>query len=157
MAGAGPERSPDARGADDAGLYPAFVARLREAGLDPDVEQLRDALWLARWARHPDAPPEDEEVRGSAPPVRLPPERVDGPPAAPGPAAVGPAPEAPRDEPLPRADPGDADRITLYPVPRPGARPRTGRGAARAGRTAALTFGVPAAPALPAPSNSSEP
>ncbi|SFX27404.1 SAV_2336 N-terminal domain-related protein [Streptomyces atratus] len=151
MAGAGPERSPDARGADDAGLYPAFVARLREAGLDPDVEQLRDALWLARWARHPDAPPEDEEVRGSAPPVRLPPERADGPPAAPGPAAVGPAPEAPRDEPLPRADPGDADRITLYPVPRPGARPRTGRGAARAGRTAALTFGVPAAPALPAP------
>ncbi|WP_229866750.1 SAV_2336 N-terminal domain-related protein [Streptomyces gelaticus] len=175
MAGAGPERSPDARGADDAGLhpdargtddaglhpdargaddaglYPAFVARLREAGLDPDVEQLRDALWLARWARHPDAPP-DEEARGSAPPVRLPPERGDGRrPAGPEPAAVRPAPGAPREEPLPRADPGDADRITLYPVPRTGARPGAGPGVARTGRTAALTFGVPAAPALPAP------
>ncbi|MGW1407450.1 SAV_2336 N-terminal domain-related protein [Streptomyces sp. NPDC002403] len=146
MAGAGPERSPDARGAD-AGLYPAFVARLREAGLDPDVEQLRDALWLARWARHPDAPPQDEEARASAAPVRLPPERADGPPAGPGPAAVAPAPGTPHDEAPPRADPGDADRITLYPVPRTGARP----GAGRAGRATALTFGVPAAPALPAP------
>ncbi|MFI5769326.1 SAV_2336 N-terminal domain-related protein [Streptomyces sp. NPDC051658] len=159
MAGAGPEGSPDVRGADDAGLYPAFVARLREAGLDPDVEQLRDALWLARWARHPDAPPEDDEARGSAPLLLLPPERADGRPADPGPDAVGPARSAPREERPPRADPGGADRITLYPVPRngPSGHARTGGpsgalpGAAREGRAAALTFGVPAAPALPAP------
>ncbi|MET9663525.1 hypothetical protein, partial [Streptomyces sp. NPDC006510] len=64
MTGGGPEGSPDARGADEAGLYPAFVARLREAGLDPGVEQLRDALWLARWARHPDAQPAGDEAPG---------------------------------------------------------------------------------------------
>ncbi|MFE6663676.1 SAV_2336 N-terminal domain-related protein [Streptomyces sp. NPDC057697] len=154
MAGAGPQGSPDAHG-DDAGLYPALVARLREAGLDPDVEQLRDALWLARWARHPDAPPEDEEARGSAPPVRPPPERKDERSAAPEPAAAAPAPAPPDDGPPPRRDPGDADRVTLYPVPRPGparrARPGGRAGAAPAGGTTALTFGVPAAPALPAP------
>ncbi|WP_326767791.1 SAV_2336 family protein [Streptomyces sp. NBC_01591] len=159
MAGAGPEGSFDERGADDAGLYPAFVARLREAGLDPDVEQLRDALWLARWARHPDAPAAEDEVPGHVPPVRLPPERVDGRPAVPEPDAVGPARDVPGDEPVPRADPGDADqRITLYPVPRtgPSGRARSGGpsgvgpGAAGERRTTALTFGVPAAPALPA-------
>lgn len=49
------------------GLLPAFVARLREAGLDPDVEQLCDALWLARWTRGPDAP--DDGSGGAAPPL----------------------------------------------------------------------------------------
>lgn len=38
----------------DGGLLPALVARLREAGLDPDAEQLCDALWLARWTRGAD-------------------------------------------------------------------------------------------------------
>ncbi|MFE3943618.1 SAV_2336 N-terminal domain-related protein [Streptomyces sp. NPDC059118] len=155
MAGAGPQGTPDARGADDTGLYPALVARLREAGLDPDVEQLRDALWLARWARHPDAPPEDDEVRGSAPPVRPPPERTDERSAAPEPDAAEPAPGPPGDEPPPRRDPGEADRVTLYPVPRTGsarrARPGGGPGGVQEGGTSALTFGVPAAPALPAP------
>ncbi|WP_405716549.1 MULTISPECIES: SAV_2336 N-terminal domain-related protein [unclassified Streptomyces] len=154
---------PDARGADDAGLYPAFVARLREAGLDPDVEQLRDALWLARWARHPDAPPADAEEQGYVPAVGLSSEPpTSGQPEAPGPDAVKPAREVPDDESVPRADPGDPGRrITLYPVPRNGPSDRArsggpsgtgpGPGAARKGRTAALTFGVPAAPALPAP------
>ncbi|MES9588752.1 SAV_2336 N-terminal domain-related protein [Streptomyces sp. NPDC094045] len=155
MAGAGPQGSPDARGADDTGLYPALVARLREAGLDPDVEQLRDALWLARWARHPDAPPEDDGVRGSAPPVRPPPERADERPAAPEADAAEPAPGPPGDEPPPRRDPREADRVTLYPVPRTGparrARPGGGPGGVQEGGTSALTFGVPAAPALPAP------
>ncbi|MFC5911865.1 SAV_2336 N-terminal domain-related protein [Streptomyces pulveraceus] len=155
MAGAGPQGSPDARGADDTGLYPALVARLREAGLDPDVEQLRDALWLARWARHPDAPPEDDEARGSAPPVHPPPERADERPAVPEPDPAEPAPGPPGDEPPPRRDPGEADRVTLYPVPRTGparrTRPRGGPGGVQEGGTSALTFGVPAAPALPAP------
>ncbi|MES9508473.1 SAV_2336 N-terminal domain-related protein [Streptomyces sp. NPDC000609] len=151
MAGAGPQGSPDARGADDTGLYPALVARLREAGLDPDVEQLRDALWLARWARHPDAPPEDDEVRGSAPPVRPPPERADERPAAPERDAVEPAPGPPGDEPPPRRDPGESDRVTLYPVPRTGPARRVRPGGRAEGGTSALTFGVPAAPALPAP------
>lgn len=85
MAGAGARHGPDGehhdgdgRGTgtgaapDDAGLYPTFVARLREAGLDPDVEQLRDALWLARWAHHPDAPPADAEGQEYIPAVHLP-------------------------------------------------------------------------------------
>lgn len=94
-----------------------------------------------------------------------PPERPDGRPDAlapdPAPEAVKPARDVPGDEPLPRADPGDPDqRITLYPVPRTGPSGRarsgggpsgTGTGGARKGRTAELTFGVPAAPALPAP------
>ncbi|WP_446035132.1 hypothetical protein, partial [Streptomyces olivaceus] len=32
-----------------------LVLRLRGAGLDPDAEQLCDALWLARWTRPADA------------------------------------------------------------------------------------------------------
>lgn len=144
MAGAGPQGSPDARGADDTGLYPALVARLREAGLDPDVEQLRDALWLARWARHPDAPPEDDEVRGSAPPVRPPPERADERPPAPEADAAEPAPGSPDDEPPPRRDPGEADRVTLYPVPR--------TGSARRGRPGARAEGVQGAARAPSPS-----
>ncbi|MFB7214506.1 SAV_2336 N-terminal domain-related protein [Streptomyces sp. NPDC056255] len=158
---------PHGAGPDDAGLFPAFVARLREAGLDPDVEQLRDALWLARWARHPDAPPADPDTdavtgeQGHIPGVRLPPEPPSsGRPETPGPDAAKPAHDVPGDEPQPQPDPGDPDRrITLYPVPRTGPSDRarsggpsgTGTGAARKGRTTALTFGVPAAPALPAP------
>ncbi|MCX0246007.1 hypothetical protein, partial [Streptomyces drozdowiczii] len=42
----------------DGGLLPELVARLRGAGLDPDVEQLCDALWLARWTRRAAAPGE---------------------------------------------------------------------------------------------------
>ncbi|TXS42225.1 hypothetical protein EAO72_15260, partial [Streptomyces sp. or43] len=38
------------------GQLATLVARLRGAGLDPDVEQLCDALWLARWTRGPRGP-----------------------------------------------------------------------------------------------------
>ncbi|MFD8849100.1 SAV_2336 N-terminal domain-related protein [Streptomyces sp. NPDC059604] len=154
--------------ADGAGLYPAFVARLREAGLDPDVEQLRDAFWLARWARHPDAPPVDDLTEGDVPLVRLPPAGTAGPSVRPGPDAVEPpgttGPDAgtedePDDGDRAREDRADADRrITLHPVPRtgapatgPGTPPETGRAGAGRGGARALTFGVPAAPALPAP------
>ncbi|WP_327369820.1 SAV_2336 N-terminal domain-related protein [Streptomyces sp. NBC_01217] len=132
----------------DGGLLPVFVARLREAGLDPDVEQLCDALWLARWTRHPDAPDDEESAPPSLPdgpdqhsrPVVNPAPPVTGRDEAPDPAPEGDAPTEQR-------DPGDADpRIALYPVPRTAAPP-TGRG----GRARVLTVGVPAAPALPAP------
>ncbi|MGW2182426.1 SAV_2336 N-terminal domain-related protein [Streptomyces sp. NPDC001732] len=162
MTGAGPRHGPDGRRDpdDDAGLYPAFVARLREAGLDPDVEQLRDAFWLARWARHPDAPPADDLAEGDVPPARPPRETATGQPARPGPDAAEPpagrADAGTEDEPGDGApsseDRADADRrITLYPVPRTGAPPGADRGGAARGGARALTFGVPAAPVLPAP------
>ncbi|WP_239077802.1 hypothetical protein, partial [Streptomyces sp. SID9124] len=50
----GPDGTPGASDAYDTGLLPELVARLRGAGLDPDVEQLCDALWLARWTRSAD-------------------------------------------------------------------------------------------------------
>ncbi|MFF9346001.1 SAV_2336 N-terminal domain-related protein [Streptomyces sp. NPDC014734] len=143
----------------DGGLLPEFVARLREAGLDPDAEQLCDALWLARWTRHPDAPGDDE---GTVPPLS------DAPAATPRPDGASASPVSGRDG-VPAAQPdgddggdpaerrqdaGGADgRVALHPVPRatPSAGPRTsGRGAGGT-RGATLTFGVPAAPALPAP------
>lgn len=52
----------------DGGLLPALVARLREAGLDPDAEQLCDALWLAQWTRHADTPEGAEAQGGPAVP-----------------------------------------------------------------------------------------
>lgn len=69
-----PPGAPDGPGASEPyeeGLLPTLVARLRGAGLDPDVEQLCDALWLARWTRVPGAP--EEDVAGAVPSgVRLP-------------------------------------------------------------------------------------
>ncbi|QNE74983.1 hypothetical protein F0344_10465 [Streptomyces finlayi] len=144
----GPERP-------DGHLLTALVARLREGGLDPDAEQLCDALWLARWSRVPGASPEG----------------ADGGPASPatppgGTAATGPAERSgdrvrgqgavPRDEAPRRPERTGADRrISLHPVPhgsrtdgrdRPGGdTPRVGR----AGGASALPLGVPAAPALP--------
>ncbi|MEV7959816.1 SAV_2336 N-terminal domain-related protein [Streptomyces sp. NPDC088141] len=146
----------------DGGLLPVFVARLREAGLDPDAEQLCDALWLARWTRHPDAP--DDEGDEVGPPLRFErareireAERPTSPVTGRGEA---PAPVADDDEPVEEQGLGGDDRrIHLYPVPRtrPPAGPRPdgsggrGRGAAGGGRPRALPLGVPAAPALPAP------
>lgn len=63
----------------DGGLLPALVARLREAGLDPDVEQLCDALWLARWTRRAETPEAAEERGGRA----VPPSRAELPDAGP--------------------------------------------------------------------------
>lgn len=161
MAGAGPQGSPDARGADDTGLYPALVARLREAGLDPDVEQLRDALWLARWARHPDAPQEDDGVRGSAPPVRPPPERADERPAAPEADAAEPAPGPPGDEPRRDGTPGrrTGSPSTPYRAPDPRAGPvrAAGREASRRAAPAPSPSVCPPPRHFPHPSNSSEP
>jgi hypothetical protein len=117
-----------------------LVRRLREIHLDPDPEQLCDALWLARWTRVADAAadrsaPGDRGARGAKPPPVRP---VVRPADDTRPAATAPEPEPP-------ADPA-ARRVALYPVP-----PGTGPGV-RGGRPArALPVGVPAAPVLPAP------
>lgn len=138
-------------------LLPALVARLREAGLDPDVEQLCDALWLARWTRHPDAPEDRDDPGRASPPDEASPHtplpQHTGPPApdAEPDAAGGDAPAAGPGA----AEPGDADaRIALHPVPRttrPAHRSERGGEGAPPARLAPLTLGVPAAPALPAP------
>ncbi|MFG3135451.1 SAV_2336 N-terminal domain-related protein [Streptomyces sp. NPDC048211] len=143
------------------GLLPTLIARLREAGIDPDVEQLCDALWLAERTRAADAP---AEVRAGAGPVAA------GTPAPEETSAAGAA--AVRDDSPPESggrartseagEPAGGDRqISLYPVPR-SARDGGGRGDDEAGtpagrrsgrgpRAAAFALGVPAAPVLPAP------
>ncbi|WP_399888754.1 SAV_2336 N-terminal domain-related protein [Streptomyces sp. BBFR51] len=114
-----------------------LVLRMREIGLDPDAEQLCDALWLARWTRPADA--------------------TDGPPAPSSrvaPPAAGPSPTRPLalppDETRPPAPepPGGpaARRVALYPLP-----PDDGPGVRGSGRARALPVGVPAAAVLPAP------
>ncbi|WP_405920149.1 SAV_2336 N-terminal domain-related protein [Streptomyces longwoodensis] len=121
-----------------------LVARLRHVGLDPDVEGLSDALWLARWARPADPAPEQDAVCGGGrdrpgrPSGERPADRAPGSP----PDAPGPQPPAP----TPSYGSGPDGRVALYPPTRGGAA------RARAdGHAMALPVGVPAAPALPAP------
>lgn len=146
----------------DGGLLPTLVARLRGAGLDPDVEQLCDALWLAKWTRTPGAPEEDQdEAEGTPSEVRTP-----GEPAVPGlmgPVGTREDGRVPDDgtagAPDEVREPRDDGRIALYPVPRPA---RTGdnrdegdslarRRSGSEPRATVLALGVPAAPVLPAP------
>ncbi|MDQ0959203.1 hypothetical protein QFZ66_003081 [Streptomyces sp. B4I13] len=118
-----------------------LVARLRGVGLDPDVEQLCDALWLARWTRPADLPePEEPRAEAGDRPAFL---RDGGQGGGTEGGGRGERPERP--EPPPQ-EVGADGRVSLYPVPQDGV-PRA-RGA---GRAAALPVGVPAAPALPAP------
>ncbi|WP_326657985.1 SAV_2336 N-terminal domain-related protein [Streptomyces sp. NBC_00385] len=145
---------------ESAGSEPlaTLVARLRAAGLDPGVEQLCDALWLAGWTRGTDGPPEDRGEGGGAPvPAGLPGEQV-----APGRAASGAAPDDAVPDPGgdDRADrpagPRDDGRISLYPdpgrePPRGGDAPPPGRRSTADAPATALAFGVPAAPVLPDP------
>lgn len=119
-----------------------LVARLRAVGLDPDVSQLCDALWLARWTR-PAVEPSDRREPSAAP--------ADRPASRPaGGGDAGPDAGTDRERPAPPErrpqDLGGDGRVSLYPVPQDGV-PRA-RGA---GRATALPVGVPAAPALPAP------
>ncbi|WP_405938805.1 SAV_2336 family protein [Streptomyces sp. NBC_00726] len=146
----------------DDGLLPELVARLRGAGLDPDVEQLCDALWLARWTRRASVP--DEEGAGRDPahrPGRRPAEERPVPrrTATPDVRSPGTAPDARREE---TPAPGDGERISLHPVPGrtrtggpdPAADPAPDPADIRPGadaRAAVLPLGVPAAPVLPAP------
>ncbi|MFF9071123.1 SAV_2336 N-terminal domain-related protein [Streptomyces sp. NPDC014872] len=156
----------DGASPDDGGLLSAFVARLRGAGLDPDAEQLCDALWLARWTRHPDAPDDDggEGDRAAVASRPVGPDRADRPERRPGPPVpeghgAGPPPDG--DGAADRHEPGGADRrVPLHPVPSAASRapgrdgdrpPERGTAPAPGGRTRTLALGVPAAPALPAP------
>ncbi|MEU3459793.1 SAV_2336 N-terminal domain-related protein [Streptomyces sp. NPDC006733] len=124
------------------------IERLRGAGLDPDLGELADAVWLARWSQPTTAGAEPGEW-------------ADGPrPAGPATRAhgAGPLERPPADGAgaEPAEDPGtDSGRsrgrslggnIALYP----GERDRTaggGRGAALPG--GAVSIGVPEAPSLP--------
>ncbi|MEU8673436.1 SAV_2336 N-terminal domain-related protein [Streptomyces sp. NPDC048560] len=143
----GPERS-------DGHLLTALVARLREGGLDPDAEQLCDALWLARWTRVPGALPDGAEG-DPVPPVPPPGEAAAEGPAVPTAGLAGAQTVPPQGEAPGRPEPTGPDRrIGLYPVPdgppaggrnRPGGAARTVGG----GGASALPLGVPAAPALP--------
>ncbi|MET8944810.1 SAV_2336 N-terminal domain-related protein [Streptomyces sp. NPDC004542] len=120
-----------------------LVARLRQAGLDPDAEALSDALWLAHWARPPGAPDPDGEPRPGA-------EGTSGHQGEPAPVP----PPVPPDQDTPPAEPPAppvyevrADgSVPLYPPTRGG--PRRTRAS---GPASALPVGVPVAPALPAP------
>ncbi|MFJ6430816.1 SAV_2336 N-terminal domain-related protein [Streptomyces sp. NPDC091416] len=180
--GRGPDRAPEpegpapgagvsraASGADGAGpdgpapgegQLATLVARLRGAGLDPDVEQLCDALWLARWTRSADEPATDRDGPGE--PEAFSPEPLTDEPAPPARTGTGATPgrdvpdageEAPPEK--PRGPSGDG-KISLYPLPgRADAPHGDDRGSGRQPRAGApdtaLTFGVPAAPVLPAP------
>ncbi|MGQ4353922.1 SAV_2336 N-terminal domain-related protein [Streptomyces drozdowiczii] len=154
----GPDGTPGASEPYDTGLLPELVARLRGAGLDPDVEQLCDALWLARWTRSADASDEgpDTDPAGRTG-TRTSDERAESARTetrAPGDVRT-PEPDTRREE---AGRTGDGERISLHPVP---GRTRTGDGAsaqdpdtARPGTdsgAAVLPLGVPAAPVLPAP------
>ncbi|MEU8699683.1 SAV_2336 N-terminal domain-related protein [Streptomyces sp. NPDC048680] len=155
-----PPGGPDAPEPYDGEPLQTLVARLRGAGLDPDVEQLCDALWLARWTGAPGAP-EDDGAGAPAPDARLPGEQ-----AGPGPVdRVGADGGRATDTGRPGADrePGDGPigdgLIALHPVPSPvragGERdegdPGARRGSGTEPRTTELALGVPAAPVLPAP------
>ncbi|MFJ6714952.1 SAV_2336 N-terminal domain-related protein [Streptomyces sp. NPDC091265] len=159
--GADDPAAPVASAPSDGELLSTLVARLRGAGLDPDVEQLCDALWLARWTRTPGAPEEDpDEGDGMPPSARTPEESVAPGPAGPESAREGRVPDTGDDgRPDEAREPGDDGRIALYPLPRPartdGKRdtgdPVAERRSGTKPRATVLTLGVPAAPVLPAP------
>ncbi|MFJ7997906.1 SAV_2336 N-terminal domain-related protein [Streptomyces sp. NPDC096310] len=160
--GAGSPAEDDAGAADrgagepppyDSSRLAALVARLRGAGLDPDAEQLCDALWLAQQTRR------DRGAPAGAGPGEAPRAGLRGPGRAgaqdprvpPGPGGTEGTSRANGDDTPERLQglPVEDPRIALHPVPRPaGAR---ASGTRSGGAAAALTLGVPAAPALPAP------
>ncbi|MFF7606949.1 SAV_2336 N-terminal domain-related protein [Streptomyces parvulus] len=126
------EPPPPADGA--APVLAALVARMRDAGIGPGVEELADALWLARWLPGPDRQPGP-----SAP-------GADHPFA--NPAGAPPAPPPP--VPVPPAGPGGAERPDSARLFAPGGQDgaATGEGGTGPGLTPVR---VPAAPALPEP------
>ncbi|MCD9878018.1 SAV_2336 N-terminal domain-related protein [Streptomyces guryensis] len=60
-----PARAPDPSAGEVSPELTALVARLREAGIAPGVEELADALWLARWLPGPsEAAPQGADGTG---------------------------------------------------------------------------------------------
>src|SRR5436190_148918 len=119
-----------------------LIARIRQAGLDPDARQLADALWLARWSRPTDRTGNEW---GST--------SASGHKAAAEDPAAGRRDTRREERPPPGGRPGTARRdtetdrrVALYPVPRDGAPRGYGQG-----RSAVLPVGVPAAPVFPSP------
>ncbi|MEV6173110.1 SAV_2336 N-terminal domain-related protein [Streptomyces sp. NPDC051954] len=111
------------------GALAALVARLRDAGIPPGVEELADALWLARWLPGTPDRPAAPAATGGRPP--------SGPAAAPGPLPTRPhSGLTTADEP---AEQPDGARLFA-----PGEGGHT-----PGGRMAPVR--VPAAPALPEP------
>ncbi|MDX3240623.1 SAV_2336 N-terminal domain-related protein [Streptomyces sp. ME18-1-4] len=129
--------APTAHGGDP---LAELVTRLREIGLDPDVRQLCDALWLARWTRPVETPDQEDPPGTDGRPTP----RPDGGRGRDGDGR--PREDRPERPERPAQDVGADGRVSLYPVPQDGV-PRA-RGT---GRAAALPVGVPAAPALPSP------
>ncbi|MEU8970339.1 SAV_2336 N-terminal domain-related protein [Streptomyces monashensis] len=142
--GSGPPDGGDGGG----GLLAELVSRLREIGMDPDAEELSDALWLARWTGAEDEDDGAGDAVGGGQDSSGTGTGTGSGEAGSGPGggsqaeqdAVRPAPwvEPEADVPVPDR------RVTLYPLPQDGA-PSTRAN----GRIKALPIGVPAAPALP--------
>ncbi|MFF9396023.1 SAV_2336 N-terminal domain-related protein [Streptomyces griseoluteus] len=121
--------APARHGPDTPDPLAALVLQLRGAGLEPDVEGLSDALWLARWTGEREPADAAERAREIPPPPPVSPPKPQLPPAPGGPAVPATGPDR---------------SVPLYPAARDG-RSRVGPGT----RLAALPVGVPAAPALP--------
>ncbi|MBD0843551.1 SAV_2336 N-terminal domain-related protein [Streptomyces sp. TRM68416] len=123
-------RAPGIPTGDVSTVLTALVARMRDAGLAPGVEELADALWLAQWLPAP--------ARRSGP-TGTPPPPDDEPSPGSGTTPVGPprTPRLPADQPAPQ--PPDSARLF---APGPG-----GDGT----DTGMTPVRVPAAPALPEP------
>ncbi|MFJ6842464.1 SAV_2336 N-terminal domain-related protein [Streptomyces griseoluteus] len=123
--------APARHGPDAPDPLAALVLQLRGAGLEPDVEGLSDALWLARWTGEREPTGASGRAREVPPP----------PPVSPPKPQLPPAPREPQ-----VLTPGPDRSVPLYPAPRDG-QVRAGPGT----RLTALPVGVPAAPALPSP------
>lgn len=153
-------RAEASHGVPGAERLATLIARLRGAGLDPDVEQLCDALWLARWTRSTDGPATVTGESGDGGALaHVPPAEEAVAPARTGAEATSErdAPDTGEGAPPEGARrPGGDGKISLYPLPGQARTPRDGdsgpgRRPAADDPDAALTFGVPAAPVLPAP------
>lgn len=121
--------APARHGPDTPDPLAELVLQLRGAGLEPDVEGLSDALWLARWTGDRVPTGAAERAREVPPP----------PPVSPPKPQLPPVPREPE-----VLTPGPDRSVPLYPAPRDG-QTRVGPGT----RLTALPVGVPAAPALP--------
>ncbi|MFF9361977.1 SAV_2336 N-terminal domain-related protein [Streptomyces griseoluteus] len=121
--------APARHGPDTPDPLAALVLQLRGAGLEPDVEGLSDALWLARWTGEREPAGVAERAREVPPPPPVSPPKPHLPPAPGEPAVPATGPDR---------------SVPLYPAARDG-RTRVGPGT----RLTALPVGVPAAPALP--------
>lgn len=125
--------TPPAPGIPASGVSPvltALVARMRDAGIPPGVEELADALWLARWL--PRSPEQADRARAAPSP---------GPEPAVGTGTLPPSPPQPPRPPTGDDEQREPDSARLF-APGPDGD----------GTDARMTpVRVPAAPALPEP------